>query len=236
MKTFTSIQLAAVGVLSLASLATAIPACAIDCFQGVITEHPPMDCKLDTMYLCFCAMPSLQGYFVECARSDCKSSADAKEAISFGVDLCDGLGYTVVVPPESAPSTTKAEVTETTAAAATTSAVAVEETTKAAEETTAAAEETTKAAETSAEESVPVVSDSSVAEQPTEAANTSAVETSSIETVVATPTGSGSAKPTGTTPDDSTTTPSTVIVSGANAVAVSGFLAAAGVAAAAFLL
>ena len=42
------------------------------------------------MYLCFCKMPSLQNYFLECVYSDCGSDADAEEAVQFGVDTCAG--------------------------------------------------------------------------------------------------------------------------------------------------
>lgn len=58
------------------------------CFQNVVTEHPPLDCTEDNMYLCFCVSPSLQSYFVDCAYSDCGSGAE--EAIQFGVGLCSG--------------------------------------------------------------------------------------------------------------------------------------------------
>lgn len=50
------------------------------------------------MYYCFCDMPSLQGYFIECARSDCADDQTAENAIQFGVDLCSELGYTITVP------------------------------------------------------------------------------------------------------------------------------------------
>lgn len=39
------------------------------------------------MYLCFCKMPSLQWYFVECGNEKCE---DSEGAISFGLNLCDG--------------------------------------------------------------------------------------------------------------------------------------------------
>lgn len=39
------------------------------------------------MYLCFCKMPSLQWYFVECGKEKCE---DSEGAISFGLNLCDG--------------------------------------------------------------------------------------------------------------------------------------------------
>jgi hypothetical protein len=60
----------------------------VTCFQNVVTEHPPLDCTEDNMYLCFCVSPSLQNYFVDCAYADCGSGAE--EAISFGVGLCSG--------------------------------------------------------------------------------------------------------------------------------------------------
>lgn len=94
---------------SLASIAAAVPLCAvspsagylktpfqtlivdqINCFQDVVTEHPPTDCTEPDMYHCFCKMPDLQRYFVDCAYSDCPSTSEGAEAIGFGVDLCDG--------------------------------------------------------------------------------------------------------------------------------------------------
>lgn len=63
----------------------------INCFQDVVTEHPPLDCTEPDMYHCFCKMTDLQQYFVECAYSDCPSTADGADAVGFGVELCAGM-------------------------------------------------------------------------------------------------------------------------------------------------
>lgn len=99
MKSFTSLQLAA-GTLALVSLAQAQSLCAVNCFQSVIAEHPPLDCTEDSMYLCFCKSKSLQGYFIECAYDDCSSEADA--AVAFGVNLCSGKAR--LYPPLQTPT------------------------------------------------------------------------------------------------------------------------------------
>lgn len=88
-----------VGVLSMASMALAIPQCAISCFQKVVTEHPPLDCKEKDMYHCFCKMPSLQNYFYQCATGGgCPDAASGQEAIGFGVNLCSELGLPITPP------------------------------------------------------------------------------------------------------------------------------------------
>lgn len=89
MKSTTYSLTAAAGLLALASLATAQSFCAITCFQNVVTEHPPLDCTEDNMYLCFCKSQSLQNYFIDCAYDDCASEAQA--AVDFGVNLCSGM-------------------------------------------------------------------------------------------------------------------------------------------------
>ena len=88
MKTSTSIRLAVAGVISLASMAQAQSVCAINCFQGVITDHPPLDCTEENMYLCFCKRSNLQNWFAECIWDECGSQSEA--AIAFGVNLCAG--------------------------------------------------------------------------------------------------------------------------------------------------
>ncbi|RSM08064.1 hypothetical protein CDV31_008277 [Fusarium ambrosium] len=234
MKTSTFAQL-----LSFASVATAaMPKCAIDCFQDVIYAHPPMACKESTMYLCFCKMPSLQWYFVECGKEKCE---DSEGAISFGLNLCDELGYpietdkltkppitsegtitdarpTVTGDDDSKPTTdTAAETTaeesaaETTEAASTTSA-STGATTAAASKTESSAEETeTEEAETSAEEST---------------AESTAAGSSAAESSAADATSDASA-------DAATGTP-TIEPNGANSISASGLLVAVGVVAAVF--
>lgn len=60
----------------------------VDCFQSVVTEHPPLSCKEASMYLCFCKGKDLQNYFAECAYSKCGDNA--QDAVNFGVSLCKG--------------------------------------------------------------------------------------------------------------------------------------------------
>ncbi|KAJ4317290.1 hypothetical protein N0V84_007426 [Fusarium piperis] len=187
MKTFT--------FLSLASVAAAqFPICAVDCFTEVITEHPPLDCTLPDMYYCFCAMPSLQNYFIQCARSDCPDQSATNNAIQFGVDLCLELGYTVTVPPLSEPTspattssqgpdpvtTTEPEVTATETSAETSADAETSSQETTAEETTGA--ETT-GAETTAEETTGTEETSGAEEtSATETEDeTSAAETTSSE-------------------------------------------------------
>jgi hypothetical protein len=83
-----SFQLAAAGMLSLFSIAQAQSLCAVNCFQSVIAEHPPLSCTEESMYLCFCKSTSLQGYFIDCAYNECASEAEA--AVAFGVNICSG--------------------------------------------------------------------------------------------------------------------------------------------------
>ncbi|KAI8669769.1 CFEM domain-containing protein [Fusarium keratoplasticum] len=177
MKTFT--------FLSLASVAAAqFPLCAVDCFTNVITEHPPLECTLPDMYYCFCDMPSMQNYFIQCARSDCPDEATANNAIAFGVDLCLELGYTITVPPLTQPTspatttsqdpevttTTEPEVTPTETDAETSAETSVDAETSSAETT---AEETSGAETTGAE--------STSAEETTGAETTGTEETSGAE-------------------------------------------------------
>lgn len=81
----------------------------IECFQSVITEHPPLDCTQPNMYLCFCTIPSLQNYFIDCAYDSC--AADSEAAINFGVNLCSELGAPITVPPRPSTTTTSSEPT-----------------------------------------------------------------------------------------------------------------------------
>ncbi|KAM6515751.1 hypothetical protein FALCPG4_013964 [Fusarium falciforme] len=225
-------------LLSLASVATAaMPKCAIDCFQDVIYAHPPMGCKESTMYLCFCKMPSLQWYFVECGKEKCE---DSEGAISFGLNLCDELGYPIETdkltkPPitsegtitdarptvtgeddskpttnDAAETTTAEESTAETTEAASTTVASTGATTAAASKTESSAEEAEET-ETSAEEST---------------AESTAAESSAAESTAADATTDASA-------DAATSTPTTE-PNGANSVSASGLLVAVGVVAAAF--
>ncbi|KAK1764180.1 hypothetical protein QBC33DRAFT_596104 [Phialemonium atrogriseum] len=114
MKTSSSLQLAAAGLLSLASVALGVPYCAITCFQDVITDHPPLSCTEANMYLCFCKAEDLQGYFLDCVYSEC--GADADEAVDFGVDLCQELGVPITVPPRPTPSAPSTDAPSTPSA------------------------------------------------------------------------------------------------------------------------
>ncbi|OBS28207.1 hypothetical protein FPOA_02148 [Fusarium poae] len=89
----------------MASVATAAETtCAIDCFQGLITNGPPADCKEATNYLCFCTMPTLQENFSKCADTSCGD--DKSAAITWANDLCAKLGKPVDLGPgEGAPKT-----------------------------------------------------------------------------------------------------------------------------------
>ncbi|KAF7562825.1 hypothetical protein G7046_g1324 [Stylonectria norvegica] len=199
MKTSTSFQLAAAGILSLASMVAAdIPACAIDCFQGVITDHPPLECKEADMYHCFCKDPfgpPLQEYYLECARSDCGSSTDAQNAIQFGVDLCSELGFPITIPidqPTSPATTSKAPMETTTTKAGTTSAAG--ETTSAAQPTATATEnssavETSFVTESASETSV-VIEPTNSATKSSSASASGSTTTPAGETTTATESGS----------------------------------------------
>ncbi|KAI8713535.1 CFEM domain-containing protein [Fusarium sp. LHS14.1] len=241
MKTSTFAQL-----LSLAAMATAqMPKCAIDCFQDVIYAHPPMACKESTMYLCFCKMPSLQWYFIECGNEKCE---DSEGAISFGLNLCDELGYPIETdkltkPPitsegtitEARPTVTEVDDSTPTTndAAETTAEESAAETTEAPSTTVASTGATTAAASktesSSAEET----------ETETEEAQTSA-ETSAEESAAeSTAAGSNAAESdaadatSDASADAATSTPTTE-PNGANSVTASGLLVAVGAVAVAF--
>ncbi|EEU41972.1 uncharacterized protein NECHADRAFT_86091 [Fusarium vanettenii 77-13-4] len=238
MKTSTFAQL-----LSLAAVATAqMPKCAIDCFQDVIYAHPPMACKESTMYLCFCKMPSLQWYFIECGNEKCE---DSEGAISFGLNLCDELGYPIETdkltkPPitsegtitEARPTVTEVDDSTPTTndAAETTAEESAAETTEAASTTVASTGATTAAAsktESSAEETGTEEAESSAetsAEEST--AESTAAGSSAAESSAADATSDASA-------DAATSTPTTE-PNGANSVTASGLLVAVGAVAVAF--
>ncbi|KAJ4191874.1 hypothetical protein NW767_010781 [Fusarium falciforme] len=212
MKTSTSIRLAAAGVIGLASMAQAQSVCAINCFQGVITDHPPLDCTEENMYLCFCKRSNLQNWFAECIWDECGSQSEA--AIAFGVNLCADYGITITPPtkPEEQPTTTKAETQPTS-----TKAEEQPEETQA-EETEA--EETKPAEETKATTAVAPAETSAETEKPAAPKPTTVVVKPSHadNTTVVSP-----------------TNPPTVVNMGASNAA-SGILAAAGLAVAAFQL
>ncbi|RSL45634.1 hypothetical protein CEP53_010678 [Fusarium sp. AF-6] len=240
MKTSTFAQL-----LSLASVATAaMPKCAIDCFQDVIYAHPPMACKESTMYLCFCKTPSLQWYFVECGKEKCE---DSEGAISFGLNLCDELGYPIETDKLTKPPiTSEGTITDarptvtgdddskptTDTAAETTAEESAAETTEAASTSAAASTGATTAAasktESSAEETETEEAETSAEESAAEstAAESSAAESSAAESSAADATSDASA-------DAATGTPTTE-PNGANSISASSLLVAVGVVAAVF--
>lgn len=231
MKTSTSIRFAAAGVIGLASMAQAQSVCAINCFQSVITEHPPLDCTEENMYLCFCKRSNLQNWFAECIWDECDNQADA--AISFGVDLCADYGITITPPtkPEEQPSTTQSEPEPTTQAEEEpeeTQAEEEPESTQAEPQPTTQAEEqpeSTQAEETQAAEETKATTAAAPAE------TTAATEPAAPKptTIVSKPSHADN------TTVVSPTNPPTVVNMGASNAA-SGILAAAGLAVAAFQL
>ncbi|RSL88890.1 hypothetical protein CEP51_001490 [Fusarium floridanum] len=238
MKTSTSIRFAAAGVIGLASMAQAQSVCAINCFQSVITDHPPLDCTEENMYLCFCKRSNLQNWFAECIWDECGSQSDA--AIAFGVNLCADYGITITPPtkPEEEPTTTKTEPEPTTAAEEEpeeTQAEEEPESTQAEPKPTTAAEEQpeeTQAEETEAEESQPAEeTKATTAAAPAETTAETSAAAPKPTTVVTKPSHAGNT----TVVTGSPTNPPTVVNMGASNVA-SGILAAAGLAVAAFQL
>ncbi|KAL6920965.1 hypothetical protein ACHAPO_009470 [Fusarium lateritium] len=134
-------------VLLMASVATAAETtCAIDCFQGLITNGPPADCKEATNYLCFCTMPTLQENFSKCTDTSC--GEDKSAAITWANDLCAKLGKPVDLGPgEDAPKTDP-----TTAVGATTDVDAPASTAEKTKQTTQAETTIPDAAQTTASE------------------------------------------------------------------------------------
>ncbi|KAM0354328.1 hypothetical protein ACHAPU_001372 [Fusarium lateritium] len=148
--------------LFMASVATAADTstCAIDCFQGLITNGPPAQCKEATNYLCFCTMPALQDNFMQCVDKTCSSEKDT--ATAWAGNLCAKLGKPIDLgtpqdPPKTdattavdAPATSASEVvkpttevgkvteSKTTEEAAPTTTAAVEATEPKADKTTSA--------------------------------------------------------------------------------------------------
>ncbi|RSL73851.1 hypothetical protein CEP54_000230 [Fusarium duplospermum] len=235
MKTSTFAQL-----LSLASVATAaMPKCAIDCFQDVIYAHPPMACKESTMYLCFCKMPSLQWYFVECGKEKCE---DSEGAISFGLNLCDELGYPIETDKLTKPPITS-EGTITDARPTVTGDDDTKPTTNSAAETTAeeeSAAETTEAASTTAASTGATTAaasktESSAEETETEEAETSAEESAAESTAAGSSAAeSSAADATSDASADAATGTPTTEPNGANSISASGLLVAIGAVAVAF--
>ncbi|KAF4471106.1 hypothetical protein FALBO_1973 [Fusarium albosuccineum] len=243
MKTSTYIQLAAAGVLSIASATnTEPPKCAIDCFQSLITQLPPADCNEATTYKCFCRMPSMQSSFFGCAKPKCGDNYD--EATSFAADLCDEVGIPIETdkltePPKTEGATTNPIPTstsdgaekETSKADAGTTTEQPETTTKAVgESSSATAGETTEVstannATLTQTESKP---DETSAPGETDTAGDTKVETTAGQTTAAP---SGASTPSGST-DGAASTPTSADGNGASTESVSGLLMAAGMAAA----
>ncbi|KAH6679987.1 hypothetical protein F5X68DRAFT_33489 [Plectosphaerella plurivora] len=189
---------AAAGVLALAALVSAQSRCAIECFQKVITEHPPLTCTEENMYLCFCKAQDLQNYFVDCAYDSCSSEVDA--VVQFGVGLCSELGAPITVVPRVS-TTAVAAVSSTAAAAVTTSEpAAVVTSTPAAVETliTTTSPVAQPSESEAAEESSPSASEDSYP-VPSAAVSSAAVSSVSSAAVVPSASGNGTAAPT-TTP------------------------------------
>ncbi|KAF4964326.1 hypothetical protein FSARC_7732 [Fusarium sarcochroum] len=137
MKTSAAAQLA---LFTASAMAAGSSTCAIDCFQGLITNGPPMQCKEATNYLCFCTMPTLQDGFVQCVNKDCGDEKDA--AIGWANDLCKKLGHPIDLDtPEGSPKTD--ETTDSNAPPTSTSNKAKETTEAQKASTTEAAQTTT---------------------------------------------------------------------------------------------
>ncbi|KAM0429735.1 hypothetical protein ACHAPT_006341 [Fusarium lateritium] len=240
MKTSSYAQLAAVGILSLASVATAMPKCSIDCFQDVIYAHPPMACKEATMYMCFCKMPSLQWYFVECCNKKCE---DSEGAISFGTNLCEELGHPIETDKLTKPPITS-EATLTDERPTVTGDDDTKPTTNDAAETTTAdkseAKTTEAAASTDAASTGASTAGASKTEskpEETEEAETSAAESAAETSAAAAESTAADAESTTAASDasaDAATSTPTTEPNGANSVSVSGLFVAVGVVAAAF--
>lgn len=207
------------------------------------------------MYLCFCKMPSLQWYFVECGKEKCE---DSEGAISFGLNLCDGeflsvscagisnkqteLGYPIETDKLTKPPITS-EGTITDARPTVTGEDDSKPTTNDAAETTTAEEsaaETTEAASTTVASTGATTAAASKTESSAEETETEEAETSAEEsTAESTAAGSSAAESTAAdattdaSADAATSTPTTE-PNGANSVSASGLLVAVGVVAAAF--
>lgn len=246
------------GVLSMATLALAIPQCAITCFQKVITEHPPLDCTEPDMYHCFCKRTDLQNYFYECSTGGgCPDAASGQEAIQFGVDLCSELGLPINVPGSTSVSFTPHEQSEQivktntwgtqqappTSTAPPTSEPTQQSTTAPNPTTTAQSSPQSSAASSSAGSSSQASSQSSAPSSSASSASQTASSGSAKPTTATTTatvctkcSGSGAASGTGSVPTKATSSSPAVVTSQANAVsnAAGGMMAAAGAVAAVF--
>ncbi|KAH7198444.1 uncharacterized protein B0J16DRAFT_330369 [Fusarium flagelliforme] len=151
--------------LLMASVARAAEStCAIDCFQGLITNGPPEGCKEATNYMCFCTMPTLQENFSKCADTSCSKEKDA--AMGWANDLCAKLGKPIdlgsggdapktdATTAVDAPATTVSEAKPTTEAEKTTTEAA-QTTSTDAEKTESKVEETSEVETSDSETSAP---------------------------------------------------------------------------------
>ncbi|RGP72593.1 hypothetical protein FLONG3_6601 [Fusarium longipes] len=218
--------------LLMASVATAAETtCAIDCFQGLITNGPPADCKEATNYLCFCTMPTLQENFSKCADTTC--GKDTGAAMTWANDLCAKLGKPVDLGPgEGAPKTDATTAVE----APVTTADEARPTTEAEKTTAADAEKTdSKAEETPAETSVPSETSEETSETCTTETTLTKTETTfakatATDEIAVTTDEDGSV---GTiTGSAETATASSEVDISAGSITTPGFLVAAGVVAA----
>ncbi|EFZ00258.1 hypothetical protein X797_003844 [Metarhizium robertsii] len=101
-----------VAAAALLATVSAQSLCAVDCFQSVVTEHPPLSCREASMYLCFCKGKDLQNYFAECAYSKCGDNA--QDAVNFGVSLCKDMGVPIDPPTRPVnPATSQAPAVTT---------------------------------------------------------------------------------------------------------------------------
>ncbi|KAJ4014080.1 hypothetical protein NW752_005798 [Fusarium irregulare] len=183
--------------LLMASVARAAEStCAIDCFQGLITNGPPEGCKEATNYMCFCTMPTLQENFSKCADTSCSKEKDA--AMGWANDLCAKLGKPIDLGSgDDAPKTDATTVADAPATTATE-----------AKPTTEAEKTTTEAAQTTATDAEKTDSKSE---------ETSEVETSDVKTSVPSETSEGSEASETCTTETTMTKTETTLVSEATA-------------------
>ncbi|KAJ4262974.1 hypothetical protein NW762_006587 [Fusarium torreyae] len=248
MKTSAPVQLA---LFTASAIAAGSSTCAIDCFQSLITNGPPMQCKEATDYLCFCTMSTLQDGFVQCVNKDCGDKKDT--AIGWANDLCNKLGHPISLgtpegPPKTdettdanaPPTSTSDEVKETSATEKTT-AEAVQTTTTDAEPTgsktqqSAGSETSEQTSETTAVEFTSSAANSttsatkSTASKPKDTAESQASDDAD-ETNAGQPTGDSAVTLTGSATPSSTS--DTEDSNAGNFVVAPDFLVAAGIAAA----
>lgn len=194
------------------------------------------------MYLCFCKLPSLQWYFVDCAKSDCDSDSSSKAAIEFGTGVCAGeffycsfcasrqtsnqhghteLGFPIDTADLTSPPATK-EATLSMPSSSKTASTAAETTSAEASATETSTDDDATAAVTSS--TVSQASETSTAETST-AENTSAEESE---------TDASSTDAVASASDAAASASASVVDSMANSASFSGLVAAAGVAVAVF--